>query len=72
MRSKKTGKLVSKDILDINMDMSVVELNGKYYVKVTRDYLLDEEFTTPQDAEEQLKAISLARNSIENELRMYC
>ena len=36
-----------------------------------RDYVLDRSFKTKDEAEEQLKALSLARNNLENELRTY-
>ena len=71
MREKTTRKLVSKDILDIDMDLSVEEGNDGYYVEVNQDYISDETFKTQTEAEDFLRSLSLARNTIESELRAY-
>lgn len=71
MRNIKNNELVSLDILDIDMRLSIVGEPDVYKVKVCRDYVLDRSFKTKDEAEEQLKALSLARNNLENELRTY-
>ena len=71
MRNIKNNELVSLDILDIDMRLSIVGEPDAYKVKVCRDYVLDRSFKTKDEAEEQLKAQSLARNNLENELRTY-
>ena len=71
MRNIKNNELVSLDILDIDMRLSIVGEPDAYKVKVCRDYVLDRSFKTKDEAEEQLKALSLARNNLENELRTY-
>ena len=71
MRNMKNNGLVSVDILDIDMRLSIVGEPGAYRVKVCRDYVLDMSFSTKNEAEEQLKALSHARNNLENELRTY-
>lgn len=70
LRNKKM-ELRAKDILDISMDMSIVEKDRKYYVKVNKNYYLDETFEDKKQAEDALIGLSNARNELENELRMY-
>lgn len=70
-RKNGANELVSLGILDIDMRLSIAGEPGAYRVKVCRDYLLDMSFSTKDEAEEQLKALSLARNNLENELRTY-
>lgn len=62
------GDLCSKDILDVNMDMSITQNGGKYEVKVNQNYTLDEKFDTKEDAEDQIRALTASRNSAENAL----
>ena len=66
-----SGKLKAKDILDLNMDMSVVQKKGKYYVKINRTYVLDQEYDTEDEAEGALSNLVQTRNDLENELRLY-
>ncbi len=64
------GKLYSKDILDIALDMEVSCLkSGKYSVILNSKYILDEEYDTKEEAEERLKNLSRIKNDLENELR---
>lgn len=55
MRNIKNNELVSLDILDIDMRLSIVGEPDAYKVKVCRDYVLDRSFKTKDEAEEQLK-----------------
>lgn len=64
-------KLVVKDILDIDFDMSVGRDNNKYYVNVNNKYQLNEEFCNEKDAEASMIKIADARNNLENELKNY-
>lgn len=67
------GKLYSKDILDIALDMEVSKSkSGKYVVNLNRGYILDEEFDSSEEAEDQLRHLSNVRNHFENELRSQC
>ena len=64
------GKLYSKDILDIALDMEISKLKtGKYVVNLNGKYVFDEEYESKEDAEEQLKSLSRIKNQLENELR---
>lgn len=64
------GKLYSKDILDISLDMEVSKSkSGKYVVNLNSKYVFDEEYDTTEEAEDQLKHLSQVRNNLENELR---
>lgn len=64
------GKLYSKDILDIALDMEVSKTkSGSYVVNLNSKYTYDEEFETATDAEEQLRHLSNVKNSLESELR---
>lgn len=65
------NKLVIKDCLDIDFDMSVTTRNGKYKVQINRLYFLDGEFDSEEDAEDSMTNIANARNKLENELREY-
>ncbi|WP_418626684.1 hypothetical protein [Anaerosinus sp.] len=68
----RANKLVVKDILDIDFDMSVESIDeDKYYVNINNIYRLDEEFITQSDAEERMLRIAGARNHLEEELRSY-
>lgn len=67
----KNRKLVVKDMLDIDFDMSVKEENENFYVMINRKYKLDEEFSNEKAAEDRMLEIARARNNLENELREY-
>lgn len=67
----KNKKLVIKDYLDIDFDMSVEKEGNKYYVAVNHKYRLDEEFRSEEAAEKGMLEIARARNTLENELREY-
>lgn len=62
------GDLCSKDILHVDMDMSVAKSSSKYEVKVNQNYTLDEKFDNKEDAEDQIRALTASRNSAENAL----
>lgn len=67
------GKLYSKDILDIALDMEVSKSkSGKYILRLNNKYDYDAEFDSSEDAEAQLKNLSRIKNHLENELRMQC
>lgn len=67
------GKLYSKDILDIALDMEVSKSkSGKYVVNLNGKYVCDGEFDSSEEAEAQLKNLSDIRNQLENELRNQC
>ena len=64
------GKLFSKDILDVALDMEISKLkSGKYVVNLNGKYVFDEEYESQEDAEAQLKNLSRIKNHLENELR---
>lgn len=64
------GKLYSKDILDVALDMEVSKSkSGKYVVNLNSKYVFDEEYDTMEEAEEQLKNLSYVRNNLEREFR---
>ena len=67
----KAKKLVVKDILDIDFDMSVEPDGNKYYVKINHIYRLDGEFNELSEAEDHMLSLANARNQLENELRHY-
>lgn len=67
------GKLYSKDILDIALDMEVSKSkSGKYLVNLNGKYVYDEEFDSLEDAEAQIKNLSHVKNNLETELRNQC
>jgi hypothetical protein len=64
------GKLYSKDILDVALDMEVAKSKkGGYVVNLNSHYVYDETFETEEDAEEQLKHLANVRNHLESNLR---
>lgn len=65
------NKLVIKDVLDLDFDMSVEQAEDKYYVNINHKYRLDEEFSTEKSAEDQMIYVAGVRNTLENELRNY-
>lgn len=68
----RANRLVVKDVLNINFDMSVESIDeGKYYVNINQIYRLDEEFISQSDAEERMLYIAVARNHLQEELRNY-
>lgn len=67
----KDKKLVMKDLLDLNIDMSVENEDGKYYVKINSKYRLNEEFENEESAEKRMLEIASSRNQLEDELRQY-
>lgn len=73
MRDKETGDLVSRDVLDIDMALSIAYLGteDKYCVSINKKYRDDVLFGTKAEAENRLKLISSARNKLESELREY-
>ena len=64
-------KLVVKDILDIDFDMSLEEKNNKYIVNMNRQYRCAEEYDNEKDAEARMLQIAEMRNDLETELRNY-
>lgn len=67
----KNNKLVVKDMLDIDFDMSVEKEKDKFYVSVNHNLKLSDEFTSETEAEEIMLSIADARNNLENELKNY-
>ena len=64
------GKLYSKDILDIALDMEVAKnKNGEYVINLGTNYVYNETFETEGDAEEYLEHLSNVKNKIESEIR---
>lgn len=67
----KNGKLVIKDILDIDFNMCVVEEAGEYVVQINSTYNYADKYPSERAAEDQMLRIAQARNTIEEELRNY-
>ena len=68
------GKLIVKDILDIDFNMFVAEnkdsAGKRYYtVKVNNKFTYDEKFDSEEAAEMALNQIAEQRNALELELR---
>ena len=71
LKNKDSGKLVVKDMLDIDFDMSVEEVGSKYYVSINRRYRDSEEFHSEAEAEDRMIWIMETRNKLEYELSQY-
>lgn len=67
----KKGELKVKDVLDIDFDMSVIESNNKFVVKINKNYLDPEEYPSKEDAEERMMELADMRNAIEAEFRQW-
>ena len=65
------NKLVAKDILDIDFDMTIEQDRGKYYILVNQNYRYDGTYETMEDAADQMRHIVNVRNRLEEELRDY-
>lgn len=67
----KKDKLIYKDMLDIDYDMSVKEQDNKYYIAINRYYRYAELFMNESDAVEKMSEIASLRNQLEVELKNY-
>ena len=67
----KNGKLVIKDILDIDLNMCVTEEAGEYVVQINSTYNYADKYPSEREAEDQMLRIANDRNAIEEELRNY-
>ena len=71
MRDKQTNELISRDILDVDMTLSIGNFDGKYGVSLSNSYRADKLFDTKEEAEDCLKKISSMRNEFESKLLEY-
>ena len=71
LRNRRTNELVFKDMLDIDFDMSVIEKDNLYFVKINRQYILPDAYSSRTAAENEMMQIAASRNSLEMELRDY-
>lgn len=67
------GKLVVKDILDIDLDMHVEKNKDRkgFSVVVNSRYILSGTFETEEEAEDAMIGVANARNDLENELKNF-
>ena len=65
------GKLMVKDILDIDFDMYVESVNNKFIIRINHQYRLDEEFDSERAAEDRMLQIAGTRNKLEEDLAQY-
>lgn len=64
------GKLYSKDILDIALDMEVAKnKTGEFVINLNSNYICNKIFETENDAEGYLVYLSDVKNKLESELR---
>lgn len=63
------GNLFSKDILLMDLDMSIEEQDGKFFLRLNPQYVFDSVFSTKREAEEELMHLAEERNAREEELR---
>ena len=72
VRTIKTGKLRYRNALDIDYNMYVRESekeSGKYVIRLSNKYLLDEIYDTQEDAEEDMRELADTVNRLEEERR---
>ena len=72
VRTIKTGKLRYRNALDIDYNMYVRELeegSGKYVIRLSNKYLLDEIYDSQEDAEEDMRELAKTVNRLEEERR---
>lgn len=65
------GKLRAKDLLDINMDMSIVSSEKGYRIRLNNTYYLDEIFDDEEDAKRRFHNLVESRNNAEEEIKLY-
>lgn len=71
MRDKK-GELVSKDVLDIDFDMSIEKHDDNgYKLRINKDYYGIDTFATKDEAEKELLMMIDERNQAEADLRNF-
>lgn len=63
------GKLRSKDILLMDLDMEVESVNEEFVLRLNRNYVLAQKFATEKEAENELIRLAEIRNTLEDELR---
>ena len=63
------GNLFSRDILLMDLDMSIEEQNGKFFLRLNPQYIFDGAFSTKKEAEAELMHLAEERNAREEELR---
>jgi len=63
------GKLRSKDILLMDLDMEVESADKEFVLRLNRNYVLAQKFTTEKEAENELIRLAEIRNTLEDELR---
>lgn len=70
IRNINTNELISKDILDIPMNvLKIIEKDEQFFVKVNDNYLVDIPCNSIEDAEDCLKSIISVRNEYEAEAK---
>lgn len=72
LKERNSKKLVVKDYLDVDFDMTVEE-NGKdkYVININKKYTFATEYTTRGDAEDEMIEIMNNRNQLEHEYREF-
>lgn len=65
------GKLIVKDYLDLDFDMSIEKEEDKFFVKINSQYKVDDVFQNEKDAEECMRTIVNVRNKLEEDLLQY-
>lgn len=72
VRGIKSGKLRYRNALDIDYNMYVRESeegSGKYVIRLSNKYLLDEVYDSREDAEEDMRELAETVNRLEEEKR---
>lgn len=72
VRGIKTGRLRYRNILDIDYNMYVRESqegSGKYVIRLSDKYLLDEIYDSKEDAEDAMRDLAETVNRLEEEQR---
>ena len=70
VRTIKTGKLKYRNALDIEYNMYVresAENPGKYVIRLSNKYLLDEIYDNQEEAEEDMRELAETVNRLEEE-----
>ena len=67
----KNGNMRAKDLLDINLDMSIVSDKKGYRIRLNNTYFFDEIFSTEEEAKHCFRSLVESRNNAEEEIGLY-
>ena len=72
LKEKNNKKLVVKDYLDVDFDMTVEEIKkDRFVININKKYTFADEYNTKEEAEDVMIEIMENRNQLEHEYRKF-